>query len=564
MATLPAAERRAFALKINRHSSAEIRRHFSGSYGSPHSTLHQRHSSHNSGSFCFQIPQFYDAVEPLDLEEFLMTQLQSGDAAFMQELGDFPDDRLEVELVERECRTVKHSVPEDGVELDPHVRDCVQSYTQPWLVVTRRCQGDNWGSYSDRTGLHKLLQKQTFESDVQPEKQETAVKSPSLVALCDESGRTLTSTDFDLRGLQPDARVESLLRFSNPEELDRFNQEARQSARHPELFALYPPADEEDAVEIRSIPDCPKEHIGHRILLRVQTIKFEVDIEPLFATLALYDLKEKKKISENFYCDLNSDQMKGFLRQHTPHIDQSTMSRAAIFSITYPSPDIYLVIKIEKVLQQGEISDCAEPYMVMKESDTAKNKDKLEKLRGQTESFCQRLGRYRMPLAWATVNIMNVISTATLDRDMADTESINGRGSMDRKCHLPRRNSERFSSLEDQYNLSGFKPATITISTFCKQEGDRLSDEDLFKFLADIKRYSSLQRRIKTITGTIKLDVTPAPDIVPSCLSSELIPVRPVAEKNLRPVKEVLEFPSRRCTSHTTSTGISSTYTRKD
>ncbi|KAJ8380780.1 hypothetical protein SKAU_G00015580 [Synaphobranchus kaupii] len=544
MATLPAADRRAFALKINRHSSAEVRRNFSGSYGSPQNTLHQRHSSSNSGSFCFNIPQFYDAVEPLDLEDFLMTQLQSGDSALMQELGDFPEDQLEVELMEKECRTVHHSEPEIGVELDPHVRDCVQSYTQPWLVVSRRCQGDGWGAYSDRAGLHKLLQKQTFESDVQPEKQETPVKSPSLAVLCDDSARSLTSTDFDLRGLQPDARVESLLRFSNPDDLDRFNQETRQSGRHPEIFALYPPVDEDDAVEIRPIPDCPKEHIGHRIHVRCQTIKFEIDIEPLFATMALYDLKEKKKISEDFYCDLNSDQMKGYLRSHTPQVDSSTLSRAAVFSITYPSPDIYLVIKIEKVLQQGEIGDCAEPYMMMKESDTAKNRDKLDKLRTQTESFCQRLGRYRMPLAWATVNIMNVISTATLDRDTSETDSINGRGSMERRGYLPRRNSERFSSLEDQYNLSAFKPATITISTFCKQEGDRLSDEDLFKFLADIKRYSSLQRRIKTITGIIKLDVTPAPDVVPACLSSELIPVRPVAEKNLRPVKEVLEFPS--------------------
>ncbi|KAJ8285221.1 hypothetical protein GJAV_G00023710 [Gymnothorax javanicus] len=545
MATLPAAERRAFALKINRHSSAEIRRHFSGTFASPHSTVHQRHSSSNSGSFIFNIPQFYDAVEPVDLEDFLMTQLQSTDSALMRELGDFPEDQLEVELVEKECRTVQPSEPEQGTELDPHIRDCVESYTQPWLVVSRRCQGDGWGAYSDRAGLHKLLQKQTFESDVQPERQETPVKSPSLAVLCDDSARSLTSADFDLRGLQPDARVDSLLRFSNPDDLDRFNQETRQSSRYPEIFALYPPVDEDDAVEIRPIPDCPKEHIGHRVLVRCQAIKFEIDIEPLFATLALYDLREKKKISENFYCDLNSDQMRGYLRAHTPQIDTSTLSRAAIFSITYPSPDIYLVIKIEKVLQQGEISDCAEPYIVMKESDAAKNKDKLDKLRAQSESFCQRLGRYRMPLAWATVNIMNVISTATLDRDTSDTDSINGRGSMERRGQIPRRNSERFNSMEDQYNLSGFKPATITISTFCKQEGDRLSDEDLFKFLADIKRSSSLQRRIKTMTGTIKLDLTPAPDFLPACLSSELLLVKPLAEKNIRPIKEVLEFPSR-------------------
>lgn len=59
-------------------------------------------------------PQTYDAVEPLDLEEFLMSQLRSGDSALMQELGDFPDDDLKVEQVEKECRTIRHSVPEDG------------------------------------------------------------------------------------------------------------------------------------------------------------------------------------------------------------------------------------------------------------------------------------------------------------------------------------------------------------------------------------------------------------------------------------------------------------------
>ena len=50
------------------------------------------------------------------------------------------------------------------------------------------------------------------------------------------------------------------------------------------------------------------------------------------------------------------------------------------------------------------------------------NKDKLEKLRSQAEAFCQRLGRYRMPFAWATVNIMEVISTAAIERDVADAD----------------------------------------------------------------------------------------------------------------------------------------------
>ncbi|XP_077570409.1 dedicator of cytokinesis protein 8-like [Stigmatopora nigra] len=542
MASVTSAERRAFALKINRNSSAEIRRNFSGNYG----YYHKRTNSNASTMTYLTVPQTYDALDPLDLEEFLMSHLRSGDSALMQELGDFPHDDLKVDLVEKECRTVRHPVPHEGVELDPHVRDCVKSYTQPWLVVSRRCQGDGWSAYSERAGLHKLLQKQTFQSDVQSLKEETPVKSPTLARLNDDSGRTLTSSDFNLRCLTPDQRVGGLLAFSSPEELDRFNQESRQGSRHPEIFALYPPTDEEDAVEIRPVPDCPKEHTGDRILIRCQSIKFEIDIEPIFTTMALYDLKEKKKISENFYCDLNSEQFKGFLRSHTPHVDPSSLARSAIFSVTYPSPDIYLVIKIEKVLQQGEIGECAEPYMMMRDCDSSKNKDKLEKLRGQTETFCQRLGRYRMPFAWATVNIMEVISTATIDRDLVDSDSVKGKSSsIDRKVQLPRRNSERFSTFDEQpCNISAFKPATITISTIFKQEGDRLSDEDLLKFLSEIKKTSTPQRRIKTIPGSIKLDMSPLHDLPQACLSTELIPLIPVAERNIRHVKEVLEFPS--------------------
>uniref|UniRef100_A0A673GFA0 Dedicator of cytokinesis protein 8-like n=1 Tax=Sinocyclocheilus rhinocerous TaxID=307959 RepID=A0A673GFA0_9TELE len=528
------------AIKINNYYCySEIRKHFSGT---SHGSLpHHRHSHSASGSFCFNIPQSYEAVEPVDLDEFLMSQLRSGDAELMQELGEFPDDDLEVELVERECRTIRPSVPEEGVELDPHVRDCVQSYTQPWLVVSRRTQGYGWIAYSERTDANRLLQRQMFESDVQPDKQEQLEKSLSLAELCDDTTRTtLTCSDFNLRALQPDRRVENLLRFSSPEELDRFNLEARNSNRYGELFGLYPPIDEEDAVAIRPIPDCPKEHFGQRILVRCQTIKFDIEIEPLFATMALYDLKEKKKISENFHFDINSDQMKGFLRVHTPRTDASTLARSAVFSISYPSPDIYLVIKIEKVLQQGEIGDCAEPYMVLKESDAAKNREKLEKLRNQAEGFCQRLGRYRMPFAFATVNIMSAINS-TLERDTSDTDSINGKGTMEKKG-LPRRNSDRFSVMEDNYILSGFKPA-VPMCTFIKQEGERLSDEDLFKFLAEIKR-SSNQRRVKIIPGYLKLEVSPVPEMVPGCLSPELIPVKPVSEKNPRAVKEVLEFPS--------------------
>ena len=42
----------------------------------------------------------------------------------MQELGDFPEDDLKVEQVEKECRTVRFSVPEDGCVADNKKLDC--------------------------------------------------------------------------------------------------------------------------------------------------------------------------------------------------------------------------------------------------------------------------------------------------------------------------------------------------------------------------------------------------------------------------------------------------------
>lgn len=113
---------------------------------------------------------------------------------------------------------------------------------------------------------------------------------------------------------------------------------------------------------------------------------------------------------------------------------------------------------------------------------------------------------------------------------------------------MGRRSLERTTSGDEACSLTGFRPATLTITNFFKQvtlashtfmilffsfcslyafakkniyiyclnclccslharamqEGDRLSDEDLYKFLADMRRPSSVLRRLRPITGTVK------------------------------------------------------------
>ena len=60
------------------------------------------------------------------------------------------------------------------------------------------------------------------------------------------------------------------------------------------------------------------------------------------------------------------------------------------------------------------------------------NKEKLEKLRGQSEQFCQRLGRYRMPFAWTAIHLMNIVNSAgSLERDTELEISLSGQGNLE-------------------------------------------------------------------------------------------------------------------------------------
>lgn len=544
MASLSSAERRAFANKLNRYSSAEIRKNFT-----LHSTgiLHQRSLSTPTAT-TLQLPPFYDAVDPVDFENYIMTHITSHNQELLQELGDFPEDDLDLVYKPKDCRTIQPSLPEDGAELDQHVRDCIQMYLRDWLIVNRKTQENSGTSNFSRSGsrkdFQKTLQKQIFESDEPDSSQNEQADGGLVMRLSGESEKTtITSCEFDLRGLNPESRLKNLLHLTNVDDLEKQTEEARKANRHAEIFALSPPMDEEDAVEIRPLPECPKEHMGYRIMVKLHTLKFDIDIEPLFATIALYDCKERKKISENFHCDLNSEAFKQYLRTHTPSVAPSSQARTAVFSITFPSPDIFLVVKIEKVLQQGEISDCAEPYMVLKDSDGGKTKEKIEKLKSQAENFCQRLGRYRMPFVWIPISLQSCINVMTLEREAPESENGNGKTTnSDRRSSLgpARRFSDRGSSI-DEGSTSPFKPTTITQTTFFKQEGDKLSDEDLFKHLADYKR--SLQKRAKCIPGLLKLDISPVYDGLSGCLTPQLLPVKPFPEGRARLNKEILEFP---------------------
>lgn len=74
--------------------------------------------------------------------------------------------------------------------------------------------------------------------------------------------------------------------------------------------------------------------------------RFDLNIEPIFAVMALYDAKEKKKISESFHLDCNPSEITHMLDDHVEERSMPSLSRSAIFNISYPSPDVFLIVKV--------------------------------------------------------------------------------------------------------------------------------------------------------------------------------------------------------------------------
>ena len=61
--------------------------------------------------------------------------------------------------------------------------------------------------------------------------------------------------------------------------------------------------------------------------------------------------------------------------------------KQAVFNVSRPHPDIFLVVRVEKVLQ-GALSKCLEPYL---KGDAVKLGNKVRK---QMKEMCTRIGKF--------------------------------------------------------------------------------------------------------------------------------------------------------------------------
>lgn len=192
------------------------------------------------------------------------------------------------------------------------------------------------------------------------------------------------------------------------------------------------------------------------IKFKLQVMKEETEplcqIEPYHTTLCLFDAKNGRKLTENFHFDVNEASVRNMLQNsecangngliqdenrldlsnrlnnsdrsnntdrsnnidrsnnsdRSNHLDVSYNSdllekipqewimypRKSVLNVTCAHADIFLVVRIEKVLQGG-ICQSTEPYI-----RATKDIKAASKVHKTIISCCQRLGSYRMPFAW--------------------------------------------------------------------------------------------------------------------------------------------------------------------
>lgn len=132
-----------------------------------------------------------------------------------------------------------------------------------------------------------------------------------------------------LKGLEQSMNPQ-LIKYSR--ETDTSIALARRENRKP-LFSLYSNMSRVKASTGNSSEhniDPYKEQFGHRIFIKCESLKFRLQapideketlcqVEPYQTTLCLFDAKHARKLTENFYFDVNHEIVQGMIKELSPN-----------------------------------------------------------------------------------------------------------------------------------------------------------------------------------------------------------------------------------------------------
>eukprot|EP01114_Cavostelium_apophysatum_P015137 TRINITY_DN4064_c0_g1_i2.p1 TRINITY_DN4064_c0_g1~~TRINITY_DN4064_c0_g1_i2.p1 ORF type:complete len:1824 (-),score=558.97 TRINITY_DN4064_c0_g1_i2:115-5586(-) len=291
----------------------------------------------------------------------------------LKDIASFPEHDVEVVEQERHRRTRHSTVPDDLNKekiSGTYVQDCVDFFSQNWKVVQKSSLQFTNNSLPGPVDPDKLPER-LYDVDM-------------------EEDQNVKADDFNSDLLKPTSASEAKIATIRKDRV--------------RLLSLFQSGTNDVGVlDPRNRGSVWKEHFGIRLGVTVQELSFAIgDIEPFFGSIALYDAKKKIKISENFYFDINSSSTIDLLGSNKGQRNPETLGKKALFSVSYNSPDIYLVVMINKVLQ-GDEDEATEPYF---KHNQLKPKEKA-KFDQDAKEACARLGAYRQSFCWAAVQLFN-------------------------------------------------------------------------------------------------------------------------------------------------------------
>ncbi|MEJ1276833.1 dedicator of cytokinesis 11 [Cricetulus griseus] len=428
-------------------------------------------------------------VEPLDYENVITqrkTQIYSDP---LRDLLMFPMEDISISVIGRQRRTVQSTVPEDAEKRAQSlfVKECIKTYSTDWHVVNYK--------YEDFSGDFRMLPCKSLR----PEKIPNHVFEIDEDCDKDECPK-MRRHAFELKMLD---KYSHYLAAETEQEMEEWLIMLKKIIQINTDSLVQ---EKKETVEAVQDDETSSQGKAENIMASLERSMHPelMKVEPFFINLALFDVKNNCKISADFHVDLNPPSVRemlwgndGSAKSYSPETlihgiaeSQLCYIKQGIFSVTNPHPEIFLVVRVEKVLQ-GNITHCAEPYI--KNSDPVKTAQKVHRTAKQV---CSRLGQYRMPFAWAARPI--------------------------------------FKDIQGSLDLDG------RFSPLYKQDSSKLSNEDILKLLSEYKKPE--KTKLQIIPGQLNITVECVPVDLPNCITSSYVPLKPF-EKNCQNITvEVEEF----------------------
>ncbi|KAI6197022.1 C2 DOCK-type domain-containing protein [Aphelenchoides besseyi] len=364
-------ESRAFAAKRQKTSAAEIRKQVaeSNSIADVWDVESQSGSKSAKSVSLEQCLTNNENVNPVDVEEILSSRpvkrieikLANGK---LQRVNDYNEKDVTIRNVPREIPF--YSIKDVNLEInkiEPHVYDLIHWYKRDYVIQQR-----NYVQFSTADALEKLACKR------------------AQLSLCCEKQVFETDPDVELQNQRSVSQIEetSDTKDGNSQEISNSTKSSTTAYADPVILSTI-------SQNWSTLFD------NDELIKDTQTngkclVSLFVDEQKIETSESRSNVEIPRVLPSEF--------LRVLIWGVDGHIYKI---RTGLFNLENIEPNVFLVFRLEKILQPSDISEAVDAYI---------SKDKLkDKLTQNAREFCDRLGAYRMVIGWNFVDLQSLAKT---------------------------------------------------------------------------------------------------------------------------------------------------------